>query len=127
MPTRNIPRDIQPASLFLVAFKSRCPRCGQGPLFDGFIKVVESCRTCGLKFAGHDSGDGPAFFVMLPLCLIVAFVALLTEVYVTPPLWVHMTAWPTLIVIAVCAALRPVKAIMIALQYRHRDVERYEP
>lgn len=63
---------------------------------------------------------------MLPLCLIVAFIALLTEVFVTPPMWVHMTLWPAFIAVAVGASLRPIKAAMVALQYRHRDVEKVE-
>ena len=114
------------APLALVVLQGKCPRCGRGPLFDGYIKVVERCRNCGLGFAGHDTGDGPAFFIMLPLCLIVAAAALLTEVFVGPPLWLHMTIWPIFIVLFVGLALRPVKALMVALQYRHRDVERYE-
>lgn len=114
------------APLALVILKGRCPRCGVGALFNGYIKVVERCSHCGLSFAGHDTGDGPAFFIMLPLCILVAVAALLTEVFVTPPLWLHMTVWPIFICVFVAVSLRPVKATMVALQYRHRDVERYE-
>jgi len=115
------------APLVLVAFRSRCPRCGKGPLFRGFLTVVDQCSNCGLGFAGHDAGDGPAFFVMLPLCLIVAGAGLIAEILYQPPLWIQMTAWPTFAIVAALGALRPVKALMIALQYRHRDVERIEP
>lgn len=110
----------------VVTFKSRCPRCGKGALFQGFLKVVDRCGNCRLSFAGHDAGDGPAFFVMLPLCLLVAGAGLVTEIRYQPPLWLQMVIWPTFTIAAVCAALRPVKALMIALQYRHRDVERSE-
>ncbi|MDE0799699.1 MAG: DUF983 domain-containing protein [Rhodospirillaceae bacterium] len=100
-----------------------CPRCGEGRLFDGFITVAKSCSACDLKLAGHDTGDGPAFFIMLPLCIIIAVLALLTDVRFHPPMWVHMVMWPLVIVGAVAVTLRPVKALMIALQYRYRDVE----
>lgn len=106
-----------------VAFSARCPRCGEGRLYDGFLTVAESCSACGLSLAGHDTGDGPAFFIMLPLCIIVAVLVLLTDNAFRPPLWVHMTLWPLVILIAVMFTLRPVKAAMITLQYRHRDVE----
>lgn len=113
----------QAASLLRVAFKARCPRCGEGTLFDGYLTVAKACTVCGLGLAGHDTGDGPAFFIMLPLCIIVAVLALLTDNNFRPPMWVHMTLWPLVILAAVTLTLRPVKALMIALQFRHRDVE----
>ncbi|MDX2225159.1 MAG: DUF983 domain-containing protein [Rhodospirillaceae bacterium] len=96
-------------------------------MFAGYLTVASACDVCGLQFAGHDTGDGPAFFIMLPLCLIVAAAALLFEVAVAPPIWVHLLLWPAFIALAVGLSLRPVKALMIALQYRHRDVEHYDP
>ncbi|NKB46144.1 MAG: DUF983 domain-containing protein [Alphaproteobacteria bacterium] len=113
----------QSPSLLRVAFTARCPRCGEGKLYDGYLTVAKSCSVCGLGLAGHDTGDGPAFFIMLPLCIIVAVLALLTDINFRPPMWVHMTLWPLAIIGAVTLTLRPVKAVMIALQYRHRDVE----
>ena len=38
-------------------------------------------------------------------------------------MWVHIVVWPVFIALAVGYTLRPVKSIMIALQYRYRDVE----
>ena len=115
--------SAQSVSLAKASLAGRCPRCGEGSLFDGFITVAKSCSACDLKLAGHDTGDGPAFFIMLPLCIIIAVSALLIDVRFHPPMWVHMVVWPLVIVGAVAATLRPVKALMIALQYRHRDVE----
>lgn len=112
-----------PPSLLKVALTARCPRCGQGALFDGYLTVKTACPICGLSLAGHDSGDGPAFFIMLPLCILVAVAALLVDTAYAPPMWIHMILWPAVIVAAVMLTLRPVKAAMIALQYRHRDVE----
>jgi uncharacterized protein (DUF983 family) len=61
---------------------------------------------------------------MLPLCIITAVLALLFERTVQPPLWLHMVIWPVFIAAVVGFSLRPVKATMVALQYRYRDVER---
>ena len=112
------------APLAKVALLGRCPRCGEGALFQGYIKVAPKCAVCGLGFAGHDTGDGPAFFIMLPLCIVTAMLALLLEVKAEPPLWVHVVIWPLFIALVVGYSLRPVKAIMVALQYRYRDVEK---
>jgi len=106
-------RPTRIAPLIATALRGRCPRCGEGALFLGFIRVAPECPVCGLSLAGHDTGDGPAFFIMLPLCIITA-------------IWLHMIIWPLFIAAAVGFALRPVKATMIALQYRYRDVEKDE-
>ncbi len=110
--------------VLLAGVLCRCPRCGRGSLFDRYITIAPACAVCGLSFAGHDTGDGPAFFIILPLSIVMAVLALLVEVNFEPPLWVHWILWPTFTVLAVGGLLRPVKAIMVALQYRYRDVER---
>jgi uncharacterized protein (DUF983 family) len=111
------------APLAVAGLAGRCPRCGQGRLFEGYIKVRRGCEVCGLSFAGHDTADGPAFFIMMPLCIITAVAALLLDRIVQPPIWVHFVVWPVFISLIAGLALRPVKATMIALQYRFRDVE----
>jgi uncharacterized protein (DUF983 family) len=113
------------APLLIAALGARCPRCGKGKLFDGgYLTVTPACSICGLKLAGNDTGDGPAFFIMLPLCIMASMFALLFEFNFTPPLWVHILVWPVFIGLIVGFSLRPVKALMVALQYRYRDVER---
>lgn len=111
------------APLLIAGLGCRCPRCGKGPLFAGYLTVAPACSACGLSFAGNDTGDGPAYFIMLPLCIVTAVLALLFEVKVQPPMWLHMLIWPAFIAAAVGFTLRPVKATMVALQYRYRDVE----
>ena len=111
------------APLLVAALGCRCPRCGKGPLFSGYLNIAPACSVCGLSFAGNDTGDGPAFFIMLPLCLMTAVFALLLELRFEPPIWVHMLVWPPFIGLVVGFGLRPVKATMAALQYRYRDVE----
>lgn len=115
------------APLISTALRGRCPRCGKGSLFEGYIKVAPKCPVCGLGFGNNDTGDGPAFFVMMPLCILVAVSALVFDQMVAPPMWVHLLVWPTFIALAVGFSLRPVKAIMVGLQYRYRDVEQQTP
>jgi uncharacterized protein (DUF983 family) len=43
----------------------KCPRCGRGNLFSGYLSVAPSCANCGLSFDFADAGDGAAWFVML--------------------------------------------------------------
>ncbi|MDP6120986.1 MAG: DUF983 domain-containing protein [Rhodospirillales bacterium] len=104
--------------------RCRCPRCGRANLFDGFLKVTARCAACGLGFGGHDAGDGPAVFIVLVVGAVVAGLALLTEIALAPPLWVHALLWTPLIVALSLAGLRPLKGVTVALQYKFRSVEK---
>ena len=50
--------------------------------------------------------------------------AIWVEVAFAPPLWVHCLVWLPVITAGAIAMLRPLKALMIALQYRHHLFER---
>jgi uncharacterized protein (DUF983 family) len=107
----------------LAGLACRCPNCGRGRLFDGFLKVSESCETCRFNLAQADSGDGPAVFVIMIVGFVVVFAALFTEIAVHPPVWVHLVIWLPLGVILCLALLRPVKGLMIAAQIMNRASE----
>ena len=49
----------------LHGIRGRCPRCGEGRLFKGYLKVADTCGACGMSFQGHDTGDGPVVPVLL--------------------------------------------------------------
>jgi uncharacterized protein (DUF983 family) len=103
--------------------RGRCPRCGEGRLFQGFLQLRPRCESCGLDFNFADAGDGPAVFVILIGGAIVVGAALITEVVYQPPYWLHAMLWLPLILLVTLAPLRPVKGLMIALQYHHRAQE----
>ena len=115
-----------PISPLRAALLCRCPRCGGAPLFTGLLAVRPSCPACGLDLSAQDSGDGPAVFVILFLGMIVVGLAAWVELKFAPPLWVHILLWTPLIVVGAIAMLRPLKAGLIALQYRH-DILHHPP
>ena len=100
-----------------------CPRCGTGPLFAGFLTLKPRCDSCGLDFAFADSGDGPAFFVMSIVGIVVVALALWAEFTFQPPLWLHMVLWSGLSIVLSLALVRPAKGLMVALQYHHKAEE----
>ncbi|HEX2257365.1 MAG TPA: DUF983 domain-containing protein [Afifellaceae bacterium] len=97
--------------------RGRCPRCGDGRLFTGFLRIRESCPACGLDFAFADSADGPAVFVILIVGFLVAGAALVTEIAWQPAMWLHAVLWGPLVVGLSLALLRPLKGLAVALQY----------
>jgi uncharacterized protein (DUF983 family) len=101
----------------------RCPRCGEGKLFDGFLKIAPSCRACGLDYDFADSGDGPAVFVILIAGFVIVGLALWTQITYEPPIWVLLAIFLPLTVLVCLAMLRPLKGLMIGLQFRNKAEE----
>jgi uncharacterized protein (DUF983 family) len=101
----------------------RCPGCGKGKLFQGFLTLRPRCEACGLDYSFIDSGDGPAVFVIFIAGFLVVFAALFVEFNYQPPFWVHALLWIPLILITTLLPLRPMKGLMIALQYHHKAAE----
>lgn len=103
--------------------RGRCPRCGEGRLFQGFLALRPACEKCGLDYSFADAGDGPAVFVILFGGFVVVFAALITEIVYQPPYWLHAALWLPLILIVTLAPLRLIKGLLIALQYHHKAAE----
>ncbi len=111
---------IEPVSAGL---RGRCPRCGEGRLFSGFLSVGKGCGTCGLDYSFADAGDGPAVLVILIIGFVVVGLALWMEVTLNPPLWLHFILWIPLTLVLALTSLRLIKGVLIALQYRNKAAE----
>ncbi|MBM3489073.1 MAG: DUF983 domain-containing protein [Alphaproteobacteria bacterium] len=98
----------------------RCPRCGQGRLYRGLLSVAAVCAVCGLDLSAQDSGDGPAVFVILLVGAVAVLLAIVVELAFAPAVWVHLVYQVPVILGLSVLLLRPFKALLIALQYRHR-------
>ena len=109
-----------PVGPIQAGLKGRCPRCGEGKLFSGFLSVGRECSNCRLDYSFADAGDGPAVFVILIVGFIVVGSALWMEVTLAPPLWVHFVLWIPLAIVLSLAALRLLKGVLITLQYANK-------
>ena len=113
------PKPWPPLPPVQTGLRCRCPRCGQGSLFSGLLNVAESCTNCSLDFSPHDSGDGPAVFVIFILGFLVVPLALWLEAAWAPPPWGHLAVWPPVIIALAILMLRPMKAILVAYHFRN--------
>jgi uncharacterized protein (DUF983 family) len=109
-----------PPSPLSVALFNKCPRCGRGHLFKGIIAPTKQCERCGLDYSFIDTGDGPAIFVMLFMGFVVLGGALYVEFTFEPQWWVHALIWPPAILAVCLMTLRPLKGLLIALQYKNQ-------
>ena len=84
------------------------------------MTVNDKCAECGLELAKNDSADGPAVFLIFVLGFSLVPLAWIFEGAFAPPLWVHAILWSAVALGITLGALRPLKAFVIALQYKHR-------
>ncbi|WP_421724649.1 DUF983 domain-containing protein [Bauldia sp.] len=98
-------------------FLGRCPHCGKGALFRGYLKPVSECAVCGEDMSHQRADDAPPYFTILIVGHIVVpvmvTVALATELSVAT----HMAIWLPLTLAMCLALLRPIKGTIIALQW----------
>lgn len=112
-------KTYQHPSIVRVALTHVCPKCGKASMYDGLLTVRDHCPVCQFPLKEHDAGDGPAFFAMSIAGTIVILLALILELTVTLPLWLHVILWfPAIIALSVYF-LRMSKSILVASQYKN--------
>jgi uncharacterized protein (DUF983 family) len=107
----------------LAGLAGRCPNCGEGPLFEGFLRVAPKCATCAYDLSKADSGDGPAVFITLIAGFGVCFAALITEFTIHPPMWVHLVVWLPMTLVLSLGLMRPLKGVLLAAQFMNKASE----
>jgi uncharacterized protein (DUF983 family) len=113
-------RKYPPISAISTGLAGRCPRCGDGRMFQGFLKVARRCDNCGLDFGFADSGDGPAVFVTLIAGFLVLGFALAVDIAYEPPIWVYIVIFMPLTILVCLGLLRPLKGLLIASQFKNK-------
>ncbi len=112
---------MTPPPAFAAGLRMRCPQCGQGKVFQSYLKLAPRCSACGADFAKADAGDGPAVFVVL-----------IVGALVTPLLFIlqfMLPGWQAVLITILAAAglclalLPPFKATLFALQWKHKASE----
>jgi uncharacterized protein (DUF983 family) len=89
-------------------------------MFKGFLDLAPRCEACGLDYSFVDAGDGPAVIVTLLAGFVVVGAALVVEVKYEPPMWLHLVIFLPLTLVVCLGMLRPLKGVLVALQYRNR-------
>src|SRR6185312_17327282 len=120
MPDETLPTVTESA---LRGLACKCPRCGKGKLYAGFLDLRPGCEACGLDYAFIDAGDGPAIFIIMLAGAVVVAAALIVEIKYQPPFWLHAVLWLPLIAVTTLLPLRSMKSLLIVLQFHHKAAE----
>ena len=125
-PDRGVPASItndnpHKASAWTAlgrGLRCRCPVCGQGRLFRGYLTLAPACEACGTAFGHLRADDAPPYFtIFLVGHLLVPGVFWVEKAY-EPPMWVHMALWLPFFTVVSMLLLRPVKGAVVAWMLR---------
>lgn len=111
-------RDLWTA--MMRGFRCRCPECGEGKLFDSFLKTKAACSECRLEFHHHRADDLPAYLVIVIVGHIIVPLVLAVETNYTPSYLFHALVWLPLTLGMSLALLQPVKGSIVGLQWAFR-------
>jgi uncharacterized protein (DUF983 family) len=102
-------------------FVRRCPRCGHGALFRGYLTMADHCSNCELAFEPYRSDDVPAYFTILIIGHIVVPGLLAFEKFFHPEAWVQMAIWLPVTFFGTLALLPFVKGAAIGVIWRSKQ------
>ncbi|WP_235955096.1 DUF983 domain-containing protein [Sphingobium psychrophilum] len=101
----------------------RCPRCGEGHIFTGFLTMRDHCEVCELDYSFADPADGPAVFVQLFACVPGVIFIIMLEIMARPGLWVHLAVGIPVLILTTLLPMRPIKGWLIAAQFTNSAQE----
>lgn len=121
------PGPTPAVSPFVTGLTGRCPRCGKGTIFDGFLALKARCSACDLDLSTADTGDGPAFFASFIGGFALLAVGVWMQVSLNPPFWAYVLLFVAGAVLIV-GMIRPLKGLLTSLQYVNQAEQgRFEP
>jgi uncharacterized protein (DUF983 family) len=92
---------------------NRCPVCGEGKVFSGFLRVTSVCETCGAPLGSLRADDAPPYFTILLTGHLLVPGVLWVEKMWMPPMWLHMVIWLPLFAVIATLLLRPIKGAVV--------------
>ncbi|MDO5528677.1 MAG: DUF983 domain-containing protein [Paracoccus sp. (in: a-proteobacteria)] len=98
----------------------RCPSCGEGAIFRGYLKIRDACESCGEDLSHQRADDGPAYMTVLVVSHLLAPALLWIFIAYRPepvPLLIGFSA----AAIILSLVLLPIfKGAMVGMQWARR-------
>jgi len=108
------------ASAMSRGLSHKCPQCGRGKLFSGYVKTRPTCDACGLDLSGHRADDAPPYITIIIVGHVMIPLALAAKQLFDPPITLQFAIWLPLIILFTWALLPASKGAMIGLQWANR-------
>ncbi len=100
--------------------RHRCPACGEGALYERYLKLRPSCEVCGEDFTHARADDGPAYLSILLTAKVMGTTQLLVYQLWQPPAWVMAVSFSIGVVVMALALLPRFKGLIVGVQWAKR-------
>ncbi len=97
--------------------KRRCPACGHGQAFSGYLRQVDQCADCGEQLGHIRADDFPPYLTIFLVGHIVVPLLLLVEQTYQWSAERHMIVWPLLTVVLALMVLPFLKGGVLGLMW----------
>ena len=98
----------------------RCPSCGHGQLFSGYLEIADNCSACGEELYHHHADRTPPYLTFFLVAHLLVPLAVILELLVHPAPIVHLLLWLPLTLLATLLMLPRVKGAILGLQWALR-------
>jgi uncharacterized protein (DUF983 family) len=106
------------AETLLRGLRGRCPCCGEGKIFNGFLTLAPECTACHAPLGRIRADDLPPYLTIFVVAHVIVIGMLLVEQAYAPPLWVHTIIWIPLTLALTFALMRPMKGAVVGLMLK---------
>ena len=100
-----------------LGFRQRCPSCGEGRLFERYLRVMDRCQVCGAELGLYRADDAPAYFTIAVVGHAAVFGLLLVEQNLTLPMWQLGALFVPATLVASLALLPRIKGALVGLHW----------
>jgi len=118
-PDRSTPLNAWPMPTLAIAvgrgLRGHCPACGEGRIFNGFLKVAEACHVCGAPLGLARADDAPPYFTILVVGHIIIPLLFIVDRMSQFPTWIMSAIFLPLTLILTIGLIRPIKGATVGL------------
>ena len=101
-------------------FTKKCPACGEGELFEGFLKVRPVCEACGEELHHHRADDLPAYLNIFVVGHVVVGAMMVLMTWEFFGMWTTMFLTMAVSILAAWALMQPLKGMVVGTQWALR-------
>jgi len=116
--TNNYERSISLAITH--GLRCKCPNCGNSDLYQGFLTVKESCSNCSQELHHNRADDLPPYLIILLVGHIMVSALIISMKFELFGMWTTAIGGSVISVIMALALMRPVKGMVVGLQWALR-------
>lgn len=105
----------------------RCPVCGSGRLYAGYLRVVGNCASCAAPLGAVRADDAPPYFTIFITAHLIIALVVVTGQHTDLPVWSMIAFFLPLTVVIAMLLLRPIKGATVGAMLKlgligeHRD------